>query len=186
MKRESWVGSMGEKNETRMLEMLVGFCFRLEGKRGMCSNKVTQVQQPSGFLWFMAVMDTCSGALRACSVLHQEYSTLWIQFSLPWYLVELPDPTFSGLDLNALICHVVTCSSPISIFFKELWQLLGEMAQKKLPKNQRIKCPRPEIHEPFVFWNSSGSFLTGFQLRAPFLVGEDNYINAVSSLCILV
>lgn len=98
--------------------------------------------------------------------------------------MELPDPTFSGLDLNALICHVVTCSSPISIFFKE--QLLGEMAQKKLPKNQRIKCPRPEIHEPFVFWNSSGSFLTGFQLRAPFLVGEDNYINAVSSLCILV
>lgn len=143
--------------------------------------------QPSGFLWFMTVMDTHWGALRACSALHQEYSISWIQFSLPWYLVELPYPTFPGLDLNPLICHVVTCNGLISFFFQESWQLLGEMAQKKLPKKQRIKYPRPEVQEPRVFWNFSRSFLTGFQLRAPFLVGEDNSkINAVSSLCSLV
>lgn len=163
---------MGEKNETRMLEMLVGFCFRLEGKRGMCSNKVTQVQQPSGFLWFMTVMDTCSGALRACSVLHQEYRTLWIQFSLPWYLVELPDPTFPGLDLNALICHVVTCSSPISIFFKELWQLLGEMAQKKFPKNQRIKNPSQRYMNLVYFGIFLGPFLQVFSSGLHFWLGR--------------
>lgn len=28
---------MGEKSETRMLEMLLGFCFRLEWKKGGCA-----------------------------------------------------------------------------------------------------------------------------------------------------
>lgn len=56
MKRESWVGSMGEKSETRMLEMLVGFCFRLEGKRGMCSNS-----DPSTAAFWLPLVYGCDG-----------------------------------------------------------------------------------------------------------------------------
>lgn len=102
------------------------FALNWRGKKRECAAK--ERANIAAAFW-LSVVDDCDGCLVMGTEAMVKAQCLVDTFFFfpPCYLVELPGPTFPGLDCIPLVCHMVISNSLISIFFQQSWYLLGKM-----------------------------------------------------------